>query len=159
MDLLADLVNGHGQWCLTIARECTRSQVHYSDLVHANGIFGSPLTPSPAELIQTQILRTGMASPGEPSTQHLGEAESIAIILYRTIDAIFLTDDLGAKTLAARHDIKVVTTWDLLRMACRVGKLAADVLAGYLRTLAANNRGHPPGVVPADPASITAWLQ
>ena len=159
MDLLETLPNGRGQWCLTIARECKRSQAHHADLSHAGSIFGPPLIPNRAELEETRILRIGMASPGDTSTQHLGEAESVAIIVHRMLDAFFLTDDRGAKALAARRNIAVVTTWDLLRVAYRTHKLAADVLAGYLRTLAANQRGRPPGVDAANADSVRAWLQ
>lgn len=95
-----------------------------------------------------------MASPGDLTTKHLGEAGTIAIIRRRSIDGFFLTDDRDAKALAVRHGIRVVTTWDLLLLAHRTGKVTKPVLSGYLRTLKSNNRGAPPGVTHPEPSRV-----
>ncbi|ETB46703.1 hypothetical protein O981_27360 [Mycobacterium avium 10-5560] len=156
MDLLGELLNGRGGWCLSIARECRKSQAYHADLDQAGVIFGTPLIPDATENLHAHILRESMASPGEPATQHLGEAETIAIIDGRQLDAFFLTDDAGARALAHRHHITVVTTWDLLRLAHATAKVTQPVLTGYLRTLAAAGRGRPPGVTTLD--DLTGWL-
>lgn len=36
MDLLAELLNGQGSWCLSISRECANSQPYQPDLVQAS---------------------------------------------------------------------------------------------------------------------------
>ncbi|MGJ6127422.1 hypothetical protein QN239_33115 [Mycolicibacterium sp. Y3] len=156
MDLLAELVKGQGAWCVSIARECDKSQAFHPDLSEAAAIFGEPLDPNPSERVDATILRETMASPGEPSTQHLGEAETIAIMSNRKLEGLFLTDDGGARALAQRHHITAVSTWDLLRLAHKVGKVTRPVLAGYLRTLAAAGRGKPPGITSFD--KLTPWL-
>lgn len=156
MDLLGELLNGRGSWCLSIARECSKSQAYQVELDHAGAIFGAPLIPNATENLQAHILREAMASPGEPATQHLGEAETIAIIDGRGLDAFFLTDDAGAQALAHRHHITAVTTWDLLRLAYTITKVTQPVLTGYLRTLADAGRGRPPDVTTFD--DLTGWL-
>lgn len=160
MDLLGELIKSQGAWCLSVARECQRSAAvdpKYSDMTQAANIFGQPLFPDNAELVDTQTLRDSMASPGDPATQHLGEAETVAIMSRRRIDGYFLTDDRDAQALAAHNGIRVVTTWDLLRLAYRTNKLTQPVLAGYLSTLKGEHRGQPPGVV--DSRSFHAWLR
>lgn len=133
-----------------------KSQAYHPDLDRAGVIFGTPLIPDATEIVHARILRESMASPGEPATQHLGEAETIAIIDSRHLDGIFLTDDAGATALAHRHNITVVTTWDLLRLAYTTTKVTQPVLTGYLRTLAAASRGRPPGVTTL--GDLTGWL-
>lgn len=160
MDLLTELINGRGAWCISVANECHNSAnavSNLSDMTQAPAIFGTPLHPDQAERIDTRTLRDNIASPGDAATKHLGEAETVAIISRRQIDGLFLTDDRDAQALAAHNGIATVTTWDLLRLAYRVGKITEPVLAGYLRTLTAENRGRPPGV--NNQASFKAWLQ
>lgn len=156
MDLLAELVNGQGAWCISIARECDKSQAFHPDLSEAAAIFGEPLIPNATERIDATIKREIMARPGEPPTQHLGEAETIAIMSNRHLDGFFLTDDGGARDLARSHQIQAVSTWDLLRLADKVKKVTRPVLTGYLRTLAAADRGKPPNITSVD--KLTPWL-
>jgi hypothetical protein len=159
MDLLGELVRSQGAWCVSVARECHNSTAidpKYSDMAQAAAIFGQPLLPDNAERVDTQTLRVSMASPGEPATKHLGEAETVAIISRRRLDGFFLTDDRDAQRLAGHQGIPVVTTWDLLRLAYRTNKITEPVLAGYLRTLKAERRGQPLGVT--DQRSFQAWL-
>lgn len=156
VDLLADLLGGHGCWRTSIARESRNSQRYHPALAAAPAIFGTPLIPDPTELADTQVLRTSMARPGDQPTKHLGEAETVAIINRRGLKALFLTDDKAAKALAAHHGITAVTTWDLLRLAHRAGKVTTTDLSGYVRTLRANRRGTPPGVT--DPNQLAPWL-
>lgn len=159
MDLLGELIKTQGCWCISVARECRNSAAvdpKYADMAQASAIFGTPLVPDQAEHVEIRTLRETMASPGEPATKHLGEAETVAIMSRRHIDGFFLTDDRDAQALATHHGIPVVTTWDLLRLAHRINKLSQPVLAGYLRALRAERRGQPPGVT--DQRSFLAWL-
>ncbi|MCV7225277.1 hypothetical protein [Mycolicibacterium komossense] len=156
MDLLAELLKGQGAWCLSIARECRDSQAFHPDLEQAGAIFGPPLIPDGTEIIDARILREAMASPGEPATKHLGEAETIAIISARRLDGLFLTDDGGAAALARRHQITAVSTWDLLRLAHKANKVTRPVLTGYLRTLKGAGRGQPRDITSLD--DLTPWL-
>lgn len=156
MDLLADLLKGEGAWRVSIARECGKPQAYHPDLDQAGANFGPPLIPDAGERIDATILREAMASPGEPATQHLGEAETIAIITARRLDCLFLTDDGGAAALARRHGIAAVSTWDLLRLAHRTNKVTRPVLTGYLRTLKDADRGQPRNIISLD--DLTPWL-
>ncbi|MGH8828909.1 MAG: hypothetical protein ACRDVZ_15175, partial [Jiangellaceae bacterium] len=97
-----------------------------------------------------------LASPGDGSQRHLGEAETLAIMLRRR-GGFFVTDDRDAARLAGRNNVHVATTWLLLRMAGRLGWVDDDTLWGYVQTLGANGRGAPPGVY--DRESFNKWLE
>ena len=85
MDLLERLANGNGRWCATVAIECAESakRPELAALDGVGEIFGQPLFPDQAELQDIGVLRDQLASPGDRPTQHLGEAETIAIIIRR----------------------------------------------------------------------------
>lgn len=158
MDLLQRLANGSGRWCATVAMECAESALE-PGLAALNGavdIFGEPLFPDAAEHQDIRILRDQLASPGDRSTQHLGEAETIAIIARRQLSCFFVTDDRAAARLAARNGIQVVGTWHLLKIARRAELIDADTLWGYVLTLEEHERGAPPGVW--NRPSFDKWL-
>jgi predicted nucleic acid-binding protein len=148
MDLLERLANGNGRWCATVASECAESarRPELTALDTAGDIFGEPLFPDAAEHQDIRVLRDQLASPGEGPFQHLGEAETIAIITRRRLSCFFVTDDRSAARLAARSGIQIVGTWHLLKIAHRGGWIDADTLWGYVRTLEEQGRGTPPGV-------------
>jgi predicted nucleic acid-binding protein len=158
MDLLQQVVNEKGAWCGTVASECAESsrQPNLGALSQAAAIFGTPLLPTPAELIQTRIFRDQLASPGDSSHAHLGEAETLAIVTSRNISAIFVTDDRGARRLASHQSVAVVSTWDLLRAAVRRQLVDEATAWGYVQTLRAAKRGGPPGVYTR--AQFSVWL-
>ncbi len=116
MDLLERLANGNGAWCATVAQECTASAAEpgLEALGQAEAIFGSPWFPQGAEHLDTKMLRQELASPGDSHTKHLGEAETLAIMLRRRVNGFFVTDDREAQRLAAKHGVKVASTWVLL---------------------------------------------
>jgi predicted nucleic acid-binding protein len=159
MDLLGSLANGNGQWCATVAEECANSTGFdgLGALADAPSIFGEPLRPDRAELQDAYILREELAQPGDPRYKHLGEAETIAIMQRRQLRGFFVTDDNDARRMAARHGVKIATTWILLKMAWKVGRIDADTLWGYVQTLGRQSRGTPPVVT--DRSSFDAWLQ
>lgn len=158
MDLLARLVQGKGAWCATVAHECSASSsvAGLEALSEAGGIFGSPLYPEGAEHLDTRAFREELASPGDGKNRHLGEAETLAIMLRRQVKGLFVTDDREATRLANRNGVRVATTWGLLRLARRQDWVDRDTLWGYVQTLRANQRGTPPGV--SDRPSFEKWL-
>ncbi len=159
MDLLERLANGRGRWCATVAIECSESAraAGLAALTEANRIFGEPLYPDPAELQDTLALRNELARPGDHRRKHLGEAETLAIMVRRRIHGFFVTDDNEARRLAARNKVQVVDTWLLFRMAHRQAWIDADTLWGYVQTLRMHQRSLPRGV--HDRPSFDKWLE
>ncbi|MGA8117145.1 MAG: hypothetical protein WCA46_26220 [Actinocatenispora sp.] len=159
IDLLERLANGRGRWCATVASECAQSarQPGLEELDAAPDIFGSPWYPETgAEYLDTQALRLELAQPGDRPHQHLGEAETLAIMLRRSVDGFFVTDDRSAARLARKNAITVVSTWDLLRVAARAALVDRATLWGYLQTLRSAGRGNPRGVT--DRPTYNKWL-
>jgi predicted nucleic acid-binding protein len=158
LDLLERLANGSGRWCATVATECAESarQPGLAAMGGAGEIFGDPLYPDEAELQDVRVLRDQLAGPGDLPTRHLGEAETLAIIIRRHMSCFFATDDHGAARLATKNRIGVADTWRLLKVANRKGWVDADTFWGYVQTLQGHGRGTPPGV--RDRASFNKWL-
>jgi hypothetical protein len=158
MDLLKRLANGEGRWCATVATESAESArlPGLASLAGAEQIFGEPLFPDEAEHQNVLVLRYQLAAPGDPPTQHLGEAETIAIIVRRQLSCFFVTDDHGAARLARRNSIEVVGTWHLLKVAHRAGWLEVGTLWRYTEQLKEHHRGAPHGV--RDRPSFDKWL-
>jgi predicted nucleic acid-binding protein len=158
MDLLARLANGNGRWCATVATECAESarRPELAALSGAAGIFGEPFVPDAAEHQDVRVLRDRLASPGNPPTKHLGEAETLAIIVRRQLSCFFVSDDRDAVRLAAQNGISVVSTWHLLKVAHRALWIDADTLWGYVLTLEGHSRGAPPSV--RNRSSFDKWL-
>jgi predicted nucleic acid-binding protein len=160
VDVLQHIMSGRAAWCATVASECRRSAAEpglelmtdYADTL------GAPLYPeTQAEHLQVQLLRDELAIPGDPPTRHLGEAETLALIIGRNLEAVFVTDDQGARRLAAVHGIRCYTTWDMLKLAGgRIKLIDPDALWGYVQTLRGLGRGGPEGVY--DRRSFDQWL-
>ena len=160
MDLLETLANGKGQWCASVADECHNSarQPGLEALNEADEIFGEPWhLQGQAEWINATILRDDLASPGDGRLKHLGEAETLAIMIHRATDGLFVTDDSDAARLANRHGIQVIGTWDLLRLAAKRAMVDEATLWGYVLTLRSHQRGSPPGVTSR--ATLSTWLE
>ena len=159
IDLLERVTNGRGQWCATVAFECARSArvPGLEALAKVPDIFGAPWYPETgAERLDVQSLRLELAQPGDRSDQHLGEAETLAIIMRRSVDGFFVTDDGEATRLARKNNVMVVSTWDLMRVAARTSLVDHDTLWGYLLTLRSEKRGSPRLVT--DRPSFDRWL-
>lgn len=158
MDLLGRLANGNGRWCATVAAECTESakRPELAALDGAAEIFGEPLFPDQAEHQDVRVLRDQLASPGDPPTKHLGEAETIAIVVRRQLKCFFVTDEADAARLAFNNGVQAVDTWRLLKVAYRQGWLDADTLWGYVLTIEGHGRGAPPEVWNRE--SFDKWL-
>jgi len=159
VDLLQHIMSGRAAWCATVAWECERSAAEpglesMSDFAQT---LGEPLYPeTPGEHLQVRILRDELAAPGDGPTKHLGEAETLAIIMSRGLEAVFVTDDGGARRLAAARSIRCYTTWDMLKLAGRIKIVDPDALWGYVQLLRALGRGGPSEV--RDRRSFEVWL-
>ena len=116
MDILEKLANGNGQWCATVASECAESAGYpgLAALSAAEDIFGEPLYPNPAEHQDVQVLRNQLASPGDPPTKHLGEAETVAIITRRRLSCFFVRQGRGREpdtTMRGHHCRRPWNRW------------------------------------------------
>ncbi|WCC79588.1 hypothetical protein O6R08_08770 [Cutibacterium equinum] len=150
-DIVEWFTLGQGRWTESVWQECGRS-ARYEGLAEMKSwgsIFGEPLRPTPAELINAANIADGMRKPGERSNhrKHMGEAETIAIIESRFSNieghagrSIFLTDDHDAEDRAARRGIKVFTTADILAFAEIKGRITHAQARQYLAALL--NDGH-----------------
>lgn len=162
-DLLEWFVRGAGRWTLSVARECGNSalQPGLSGLSKWGSTFGEPLIPSAAELIDARVIAEQMRKPGKSNpAQHMGEAETIAIVVSRRMPAVFLTDDHdAARRAAAEPLIEVASTTRILAMAEVVGHLDHAVARQSLALLLNERRilGNPPTV--ADYDSYVAALR
>lgn len=74
----------------------------------------------------------------------------------RQIRGFFVTDDRDAAREAAAEGIKVVSTWDLLRLFVRGGRMTVSDFHIHAATLVGSSRGCPPGW--PDRNAIELWL-
>jgi len=114
--------SGTGTPCRAASAPCRTAAPQtgaHAALGGADEIFGEPLRPDEAEHQDIRVLRDQLAAPGEPRTQHLGEAETLAIIIRRHLSCFFATDDRSAARMAAQHGIQAASTWHLLKVAHR----------------------------------------
>lgn len=138
LDLLERLMNGSGAWTATVQIECDES-AHYpgcAELSTVHLFLGEPYRPATdGERAAIEEAREFLREPGDGPEKHLGEAETVGVIVARALTAILVTDDTGALRLARRHDVPAVTTADLLRLAARAGLIEVQKAWDYLREL------------------------
>lgn len=158
MDELGALIGDRGCWCATVAGECAKGAAKpgLEYMAKAPGIFGDALYPVGAEYTDTQTIRERMLKPGDKDTDHLGEAETIAIVTRRRLRGFFVTDDRDAAREAKAEGIRVVTTWDILRLMVRSDRIAVSDFHAHAETLAKAKRGCPPGW--PNKAAVETWL-
>ena len=125
-------------------------------MTKAPSIFGDPLYPVGAEYTDMQVIRERLMKPGDSSTSHLGEAETIAIITRRRIRGFFVTDDRDAQREAKSAGIQPVTTWEILRLMVRMGRVTVAQFHDHAATLQSLGRGRPPGWPSRD--AVEHWL-
>jgi len=160
MELLERLTGGKGAWCQSVAAECDRSSriEGLDELAKAHKIFGTPWLPEAgAEHLAIRILREEMASPGEASTKHLGEAETIVLMARRGVSGVFITDDEDAARKAQAHGIQSSTTWDLLALALRANWVDVDTVYGFTTVLRQRKRAMP-RALGRDRAGFDRWV-
>ena len=159
MKMLAELIGERGRWCATVAQECLNGS-HYAgleEMASAGTIFGDPLYPIGADRINIGLLRERMADPGDGPTKHLGEAETIVIIQSQGFhQSFFVTDDRGAQREAKSAGVQTVTTWQILRLLVRSGRLGLDDFYVDAGTLVVKHRGNPPGW--PNKQAVQRWL-
>lgn len=158
-DLLAQLLNGRGAWTITIEAECRRSS-SVDGLAGLTAFFaelGDAIVPTPAERADTALLRNRLARPGDSARDHLGEAETMAVVNGRGLSAIFLTDDNRAAQLATSLNIPTATTLDVLRIAVRSGRLSTDAMLALGALLEERGRRLPR--MPRTGAELHLWLE
>ena len=88
-------------------------------------VFHEPLVPEPRELVDARTIAEHMRKPGESEpSQHMGEAETIAIVVNRGLSTVFLTDDHdAARRAAAEPLITVASTTKIIAFAEVKGRL------------------------------------
>lgn len=157
-DELAEVVGDRGRWCATVAGECAKGAMvaGLEDMDRAPGIFGDPLYPQGAEYQDTQIIRERMLKPGDSERDHLGEAETIAIMTRRQYVGFFVTDDRDARREAEAEGLRVVSTWEILRLMVRTNRITVEAFHAHAITLVNANRGYPPGWPKR--AAMEQWL-
>ena len=159
IDLLRLIAEGRATWCYTVAQECEKSSLieGLEQLCEAPEIFGEPLKlEAQTEFLDTQVFRTQLSKPGDSTSANLGEAESLAIIIGRGLDAVFVTDDNGAMGFAVAHNITHVTTWDLFKLLVRATRLSREEAWGYVVILDGHKRRYEEL---RDKAAFFAWLE
>lgn len=163
MDLLQKLAR-NPVWCGTVASECARSSLEpdLEDLTLADGIFGEPLRPAnPVEHLAVATYKTRLDKPGDGRYKNLGEAETLALIDCRSLQALFVTDDQGVAQVVSQQgsaapQVTVVTTWELLRVAARSAFVDHDTLWSYVHVLRNKKRHQPPCRYERE--AFEAWL-
>ncbi|TFD79415.1 hypothetical protein [Cryobacterium fucosi] len=158
MDELGELIGDRGCWCATVANECAKgvTKPGLEDMAKAPSIFGDALYPVGAEYTDTQTIRERMLKPGDTDTDHLGEAETIAIMSHRRMRGFFVTDDRDAAREAKAEGIGVVSTWDILRLMVRGGRMTLGDFHIHATTLVNASRGCPPGW--PNKTAVELWL-
>lgn len=143
MDLLRRLLEGRCTWAATVAVECAESarRTELRQLLVVPEFLGTPLViEEDEEFLLMGDIRERLRIPGDPDTRHLGEAESLAIISHRSLNAHFVTDDTGAMREARRMGVEVITTSSLLLLTVKVGWLTAQQCWDYFLVLEGHSR-------------------
>lgn len=143
VDILSRMFTGHATWTASVRDECARSaeQPHLSDLGQVPSFMGDALFLEGArEWADMRTIREAFLKPGDGPTQHLGEAETLSIILNRHPSAIFVTDDKSAYRYATEHSLQCLTTWDVLKLAFRSAHIDFPTSWGYVLALGGNRQ-------------------
>lgn len=115
-----------------------------------NEFLPSPLVPTRAEIVDARTIAEQMRKPGETDpAKNMGEAETIAVITRRQIEAVFLTDDHGAARRASVEPlIHVASTTKILALAEVADHITHSEARKCLATLQDLGRvlGNPPSI-------------
>lgn len=151
-DILECFLDSRGAWTIAISRECERSSKKpgLGAITSWNALLPSPLIPTRTELIDANTIAEQMRKPGETDpAKNMGEAETIAVITRRQIEAVFLTDDHGAASRASVEPlIQVASTTKILALAEVAGHISHSEARQCLATLQDMGRvlGNPPSI-------------
>ncbi|SEK92292.1 hypothetical protein [Streptacidiphilus jiangxiensis] len=123
--LLEKVLDGRGRWSEAVAREARLSARHLPPLTGLvdGGALGEPIEITDAG-VRTEVERLRRAVFGgdrRRPTQHLGEAETLALITkepeFRR--SVWISDDRDAARYARRRGITTLETYDLAAAAAR----------------------------------------
>jgi predicted nucleic acid-binding protein len=106
--------------------------------------LGEPMeiSGSPQVLQRIDRIRRGLqASPADPPTLHLGEAEVIDILETEHPSWVFITDDGPAGDLAKRRGLNVLDSVSVLADCYASGEIGCPEAYELLREMAAKGRG------------------
>lgn len=150
LPILPAILNGQGRVCATVEGEAQRhanynsTDARLQPLLTIGQLFPVDCANT-SEMVRTQGLRRQLASPGDPRTKHLGEAETLAIIEQRySCAAVIVTDDEPATRLAENLGITTATTLGLLKQGYNYQALTDVELLTALTTLLKEKRKAPP---------------
>ena len=140
--LLETLLAGHGHWTVTIAAECAAGAAirGLEEMSLAERFLGQPIVPTQGERVTAGLIRARLAGLGDRPTDHLGEAETFAVISSRAMNAIFVTDDVRAARLAQALELKTLSTAEVFRLGVHAKCLTADEAWNHLEDLRQNGR-------------------
>ncbi|MHC5902411.1 hypothetical protein ACVNF4_00580 [Streptomyces sp. S6] len=131
LSLLEKVLDGRGRWTQAVAAESAQSARYWPKLsqVPADGWLGEPIEiDDPAETaLVDRVRRVVFAGSSSRPLQHLGEAETLVVIEYRSgfAGSVWITDDGEAGRYAHRRGICVKDTVGMMREAAVAGLVTA----------------------------------
>jgi predicted nucleic acid-binding protein len=145
MPLLEALLNGKGAWVSAVAAECeksTRTGLYPDGLGTAGEMMTAVFFPTPVETVDARTIRNDIASADEPFPKSYGEAQTLAIITRRNLEAIVITDDGGVGRYVKENNLstRVISTTDLLALAVRVNLISQEQGEAHIAKLVAEKR-------------------
>jgi predicted nucleic acid-binding protein len=130
LPLLEKVLDGRGRWSEAVAREARLSARHLPPLTGLvdRGSLGEPIGITDVD-VRGEVERLRRAVFGgdrRRPTQHLGEAETLALITkepeFRR--SVWISDDRDAARYARRRGITTLETYDLVAAAVREGLIS-----------------------------------
>ncbi|MEZ0066955.1 putative nucleic acid-binding protein [Streptacidiphilus sp. MAP12-20] len=125
LPLLEKVLDGRGRWSEAVAREARLSARHLPPLagLTERGSLGEPVEiTDPGTRAEVERLRRAVfGGDRRRPTQHLGEAETLALITKESEfrRSVWISDDRDATRYARRRGITTLETYDLVRAAVR----------------------------------------
>jgi predicted nucleic acid-binding protein len=129
LDLLKSVLNGRGRWVEAVAREAQRSAAKLPALrvLSLEGWLDEPIeVTDPSDIRNIERLRRLFGGTNAEPRKHLGEAQSIYVILnWRQFRAAWwLSDDRESVRYARRQGITTRETIDLMNIAVVNGDIS-----------------------------------
>jgi predicted nucleic acid-binding protein len=146
LPLLEKVLDGRGRWSEAVAREARLSARHLPPLTGLveRGSLGEPIeiTDGNVRAEVEQLRRAVFGGDRRRPTQHLGEAETLALITgepeFRR--SVWISDDRDATRYARRRGITTLETYDLVAVAARERLLSPAEAHALLHRMAETGR-------------------
>jgi predicted nucleic acid-binding protein len=143
MDLLRQCLPAQSRWTEAVAHEVGQSAQYLPDLrvLINEGWLGEPIQLNArGDVEAVQRIRTALGGVPENPLKHLGEAESIQVVVSRPElrQAVLLTDDREARHVARGRG---VMTWDATRLLASPGDVSWPVGLAVLQQMRQCGRG------------------